>query len=145
MPFAFVRKELDVGQNLMRGEDNFRSIGSLPNVIGQGLRNLAISYGASMKDPNLRWIWPRLEFFPDCPVNQFPGRLEDENSVVISDEFTGSVDYLMGFAGAARSGTVFDTHWEPIDDLSGIYPVLSDNLTMCSPEAGCQSKPFDFS
>ena len=70
MPLAFVRKELDVGQNLMRGEDNFRSIGSLPNVVGQGLRNLAISYGASMKDPNLRWIWPRPEFFPDRPVNQ---------------------------------------------------------------------------
>jgi hypothetical protein len=47
---------------------------------------------------------------PDRPVNQFPGWLKDENSVVISDEFTGSVDDLMGLAGAAGSGTVFDTH-----------------------------------
>jgi hypothetical protein len=47
---------------------------------------------------------------PDRPVNQFPGWLKDENSVVISDEFTGSVDYLMGLAGAARSGAELDTH-----------------------------------
>jgi hypothetical protein len=91
-------------------QDDFRNSRRLPNVIGQGLRNLAISHGASMKDPNLRWIWTRLEFLPDRPVNQFPGRLKDKNSAVILDEFTGSVDYLMGLAGAAGSGTVFDTH-----------------------------------
>jgi hypothetical protein len=63
-----------------------------------------------VEDPNLRWTWKGLEFFPDRPVNQFPGWLKDENSVVISDEVAGSVDYLTGLAGAARSGTVFDTH-----------------------------------
>jgi hypothetical protein len=110
MPLPFARKLFDVGQNLMRCEDDFWNIGSLPEVVGQGLRNLAISHGPSVEDPNLRWIYPRMEFFPDRPVNQFPGRLEDENSVVSSDEFTGSVDYLMGLAGAAGSGAIFDTH-----------------------------------
>jgi hypothetical protein len=91
-------------------QDNFRNIGGLPGLVGQGLRNLAISHGSSVEDPNLRRIWPRPDFFPDRPVYQFPGWLKDKDSVVISDEFTGSVDYLMGLAGAARSGTVFDTH-----------------------------------
>jgi hypothetical protein len=63
----------------------------------------------------------RLEFFPDRPVNQFPGGLKDENSVVISDEFTGSVNYLMGLAEAAGSGGVFYTHRMRIENLSGIY------------------------
>jgi hypothetical protein len=32
----------------------------------------------------------------------------------------------MGLAGATWSGTVFDTHGIPIDDLFGIYHLLSD-------------------
>jgi hypothetical protein len=80
MPLAFIRKLLDVGQHLMRCQDDFWDIGSLPDVVGQGPRNLAISYGAPVEDPK-QWIWPRLEFFPDRPVNQFPGRLENENHV----------------------------------------------------------------
>ena len=99
-----------MGQNLMCRQDNFRNIRSLPDVVGQGLGDVAIFHGASVKDPNLRLIWTRQDFFPDRPVNQFPGRLKDQNSVVISDEFAGLLDYLMGLAGAARGGTVFDMH-----------------------------------
>jgi hypothetical protein len=96
-----------------------------------------------MKDPSLRWIWPRPEFFPDRPVNQFPGWLKDKNSVVISGEFTGSVDYLMGLAGAAESGAVSNTHCMPIDDLFGIYHLLSDKWYRVpsrgeEPKRGCK-------
>jgi hypothetical protein len=45
----------------MSCQDDFRNIRGLPDVIGQSLRNLAVSYGSSVEDPNLRWIWPRLD------------------------------------------------------------------------------------
>jgi hypothetical protein len=63
-----------------------------------------------VEDPDRRWIRPSGHLLLDRPLNQFPGRLEDENSVVILDEFTGSVDCQMGLAGAARSGAELDTH-----------------------------------
>jgi hypothetical protein len=113
VPLAPTRKVLDVRKDLMRSEDNLRNVRRLSDVIGQGFRYLAVSYGASVEHPS----WTRLEFFPDRPVNQFPGWLKDKNSVVISDEFTGSVDCLMGLAGAAGSGAVFDTHRIPIENL----------------------------
>jgi hypothetical protein len=70
---------------------------------------------------------------PDRPVNQFPGWLKDENSVVISDEFTGSVDDLMGLAGAAGSGGVLYAHRIPIENLSDIYR-LSSRKEWAAPE-----------
>jgi hypothetical protein len=80
-----------------------------------------------------------LEFFPDRPVNQFPGWLKDKNSVFISDEFTGSVDDLMGLAGAARGGGVFYAHRIPIESLSDIYR-LSWRKEV-GPQNGTPSKP----
>lgn len=40
---------------------------------------------------------PVKQFVSDGFVNQFSGWLKDQDSMVISGEFTGSIDYLMGF------------------------------------------------
>lgn len=101
---------LDMGQDLVGGEDNFRGIGRILDVIGQGFRDLCVPTNcAPVKDTNRRWVCPSLQFVLDRSVNQFSGRLEDENPVLFSDEFAGSLNYLFRLAGAAGSGTVFDT------------------------------------
>jgi hypothetical protein len=101
---------LDVGKNLMGSEDNLGKIRRLANVIGQGFRDFPITHGALVKDPNRRRVYPRRHFLSDRPVDQFPGRLKDDNPLSGTSEFTGSVDDLIGFAGSAGSGGVFDTH-----------------------------------
>jgi len=63
-----------------------------------------------VKETNRRWVCPSLQFLFDGLINQFSGWLEDENPLVFPDEFAGSLDYLMGLAGTARGGTIFDTH-----------------------------------
>ena len=140
MPLAFVPKVLNVRKHLMSCQDDFRNFRGLPDVVGQGLGDVAVSHGSSVEDPDLRRIRPSGHLLLNRPLNQFPGRLEDENSVVISDEVTGSVDYLMGLAGAAGSGTVFDTHGIPIDDLFGIYHFLSDKWYRV-PSQGEETEP----
>jgi hypothetical protein len=63
-----------------------------------------------VEDTNRRWVYQGLQFLVDGSINQLSAWLEDENPVEFSDEFTGSVDYLMGLAGAAESGAELDTH-----------------------------------
>ena len=114
------------------------------DVICQGFRDLCgLANCAPVEDTNRRWVYQGLQFLVDGSINQISGWLEDENSVVISDEVTGSVNYLMGLAGAAGSGTVFDTHGIPIDDLFGIYHLLSDKWYRVpsrteEPKRGCK-------
>ena len=56
----------------MRGKNDFRNIGGIPNIIGKGFRNLAITNRTLMKDPERRPIWTQPQFLrSESFINQF--------------------------------------------------------------------------
>jgi hypothetical protein len=73
------------------------------------------------------------QFVPNGFFDEFFRGLKDEHPFSGAGEFTGSVDYLMGLAGAAGSGGVLYAHRIPIENLSDIYR-LSSRKEWAAPE-----------